>query len=76
MSEIVRPEPDSDTGVTRVLSGEAMTLGTAGQLDPELEARIAKGYPLRKLGLPDDMAEMAVFLASEGRATSPARPSA
>ena len=52
--------------VNVVCPGYTKTPGTAGQLDPELEARIAKSYPLRKLGLPDDVARMAVFLASEG----------
>ena len=52
--------------VNVVCPGYTKTPGTAGQLDPELEARIAKGYPLRKLGLPDDIAKMAVFLASDG----------
>ena len=52
--------------VNVVCPGYTRTPGTAGQIDPELEARIAKGYPLRKLGLPDDVAKMAVFLASDG----------
>ena len=56
------------TASTSMSSARAYTKtqGTAGQLDPELEARIAKSYPLRKLGLPDDVAKMAVFLASDG----------
>lgn len=52
--------------VNCVCPGYTKTPGTEGQLDPELEARIAKGYPLRKIGLPEDVARVAVFLASDG----------
>ena len=32
----------------------------------DLEARIAKGYPLRKLGVPEDIGKVVAFLASDG----------
>ena len=63
---VAREVGRSGIHVNVVCPGYTKTPGTAGQLDPELEARIAKSYPLRKLGLPDDVARMAVFLASEG----------
>ena len=63
---VAREVGRSGIHVNVVCPGYTKTPGTAGQLDPEIEARIAKGYPLRKLGLPDDVAKMAVFLASEG----------
>lgn len=63
---VAREVGRSGIHVNVVCPGYTKTPGTAGQLDPEIEARIAKGYPLRKLGLPDDVAKMAVFLASDG----------
>ena len=63
---VAREVGRSGVHVNVVCPGYTKTPGTAGQLDPELEARIAKSYPLRKLGLPDDVARMAVFLASDG----------
>lgn len=63
---VAREMGRSGIHVNVVCPGYTKTPGTAGQIDPELEARIAKGYPLRKLGLPDDVAKMAVFLASDG----------
>ena len=32
----------------------------------KLEARIAKGYPLRKLGVPEDIGKVVAFLAGDG----------
>ena len=63
---VAREVGRSGIHVNVVCPGYTKTPGTAGQLDPEIEARIAKGYPLRKLGLPDDVAKMAVFLVSDG----------
>lgn len=63
---VAREVGRSGIHVNVVCPGYTKTQGTAGQLDPELEERIAKGYPLRKLGLPDDVAKMAIFLASDG----------
>jgi 3-oxoacyl-[acyl-carrier protein] reductase len=36
-----------------------------GWMTPELEASIAKSYPLRRIGKPEDIAHAAVFFASE-----------
>ena len=63
---VAREVGRSGIHVNVVCPGYTKTPGTAGQIDAELDARIAKGYPLRKLGLPDDVAKMAVFLASDG----------
>ena len=63
---VAREVGRSGIHVNVVCPGYTKTPGTEGQLDAELEARIAKGYPLRKLGLPDDVAKVAVFLASDG----------
>ena len=49
-----------------VCPGYTKTPATAGHVTPELEGRIAQAYPLRKLGLPEDVAKAVVFLASEG----------
>lgn len=52
--------------VNCVCPGYTKTPATEDQLDDELEARISKGYPLRKLGVPEDVARVVVFLASDG----------
>jgi NAD(P)-dependent dehydrogenase (short-subunit alcohol dehydrogenase family) len=52
--------------VNCVCPGFTRTPATAAMLTPELEARIAQGYPLRKLGEPDDVAKVVTFLASDG----------
>jgi 2-hydroxycyclohexanecarboxyl-CoA dehydrogenase len=52
--------------VNCVCPGYTKTPATAGQLDPETEARIVRVYPLRKLGVPDDVAKVVTFLASDG----------
>jgi 3-oxoacyl-[acyl-carrier protein] reductase len=36
-----------------------------GWITPELEQTIAKNTPLRRVGLPEDLADVIVFLASE-----------
>lgn len=52
--------------VNCVCPGFTKTPATVDHLDPELEARIVRFYPLRKLGVPDDVAKVVSFLASEG----------
>lgn len=52
--------------VNVVCPGYTKTPGTDGMLDADLEARIAKGYPLRKLGVPEDIGKVVAFLASDG----------
>jgi 2-hydroxycyclohexanecarboxyl-CoA dehydrogenase len=52
--------------VNCVCPGYTKTPATTDGLTDELEARIAKGYPLRKLGVPEDLGKVVVFLASDG----------
>lgn len=52
--------------VNCVCPGYTKTPGTDGMLDEALEARIAKGYPLRKLGVPEDIGKVVAFLAGDG----------
>ena len=44
------------------------SIGEAVAADPELEARMAKPYPLGRLGRPDDVAPLAVLLCSDAGA--------
>ena len=52
--------------VNCVCPGYTKTPATEGMLDETLEARIAKSYPLRKLGVPEDVGPLVAFLASDG----------
>lgn len=52
--------------VNCVCPGYTKTPATESTLNDELEARIAKAYPLRKLGVPEDIGKVVVFLASDG----------
>ena len=52
--------------VNCVCPGFTKTPATTERLDPDTEARIVKFYPLRKLGLPEDVAKVVTFLASDG----------
>ena len=52
--------------VNCVCPGFTKTPATAERLTPELEARIARLYPLGRLGLPEDVAQAVTFLASDG----------
>jgi len=63
---VAREEGRHGIHVNCVCPGYTKTPGTANMLDPELEARIAKGYPLRKVGVPEDIGRIVAFLASDG----------
>jgi len=52
--------------VNCVAPGFTKTPGTDGMMSEEQEARIARGYPLRKLGTAEEVAPMIVFLLSNG----------
>lgn len=52
--------------VNCVCPGFTKTPATTDRLTDALEERIVKLYPLRKLGVPDDVAKVVTFLASEG----------
>jgi 2-hydroxycyclohexanecarboxyl-CoA dehydrogenase len=55
------PDSDEDVGGLSMWAAEAnKAWGT-----PEMKARIAKAYPLRRIGRPDDIASAVVFLASD-----------
>jgi 2-hydroxycyclohexanecarboxyl-CoA dehydrogenase len=52
--------------VNCVCPGFTKTPATSERLTPDLEERIVKFYPLRKLGVPADVAKVVTFLASDG----------
>lgn len=52
--------------VNCVCPGFTKTPATTERLDPETESRIVRFYPLRKVGVPEDVAKVVTFLASEG----------
>lgn len=52
--------------VNCVCPGFTKTPATAERLTPDLETRIARLYPLGRLGLPADVAKAVTFLASDG----------
>jgi 2-hydroxycyclohexanecarboxyl-CoA dehydrogenase len=52
--------------VNCVCPGFTKTPATTERLTPEMEERIVKLYPLRKLGGPEDVAKVVTFLASDG----------
>jgi 2-hydroxycyclohexanecarboxyl-CoA dehydrogenase len=52
--------------VNCVCPGFTKTPATTERLTPDLEERIVRFYPLRKLGVPEDVAKVVTFLASEG----------
>jgi 2-hydroxycyclohexanecarboxyl-CoA dehydrogenase len=52
--------------VNCVCPGFTKTPATFERLTPDLEDRIVKLYPLRKLGVPEDVAKVVTFLASDG----------
>jgi 2-hydroxycyclohexanecarboxyl-CoA dehydrogenase len=52
--------------VNCVCPGFTKTPATSDRLTPEMEERIVKFYPLRKLGIPEDVAKVVTFLVSDG----------
>ena len=52
--------------VNCVCPGFTKTPATTERLTPDLEERIVRFYPLRKLGVPEDVAKVVTFLASDG----------
>jgi 2-hydroxycyclohexanecarboxyl-CoA dehydrogenase len=52
--------------VNCVCPGFTRTPATTDRLTPEVEERMVKFYPLRKLGTPEDVAKVVTFLASDG----------
>ena len=55
------PDSDEDIGGLSMWVSE----GNRAFSTPEMQARIAKAYPLRRIGKPEDVAQAAVFLASD-----------
>jgi len=55
------PDSDEEIGSLSMWAAEANRAWSA----PEMRARIAKAYPLRRIGRPEDIANAAVFLASD-----------
>lgn len=52
--------------VNCVCPGFTKTPATSERLTPDLEARIVRFYPLGRLGVPEDVAKVVTFLASDG----------
>src|SRR5712692_6213275 len=55
------PASEEDIGGLSMWASE----GNRAFSTPEMQARIAKAYPLRRIGKPEDVAQAAVFLASD-----------
>jgi 2-hydroxycyclohexanecarboxyl-CoA dehydrogenase len=55
------PASDEDFGARSMWAAEANRAWSV----PEMQARIAKAYPLRRIGKPEDVAPAVVFLASD-----------
>jgi 2-hydroxycyclohexanecarboxyl-CoA dehydrogenase len=54
--------------VNCVCPGFTRTPATTDRLTPDVEERIVRLYPLRKLGTPEEVARVVTFLASDGAA--------
>jgi 2-hydroxycyclohexanecarboxyl-CoA dehydrogenase len=54
------PQAEGDFGQGSMWAGEQ-----GSQFPPEMQAKIARGYPLRRLGTPEDVAPAVLFLASD-----------
>jgi len=55
------PASEEDFGSLSMWAAEANRAWSA----PDMQARIAKAYPLRRIGKPEDVAGAVVFLASD-----------
>jgi 2-hydroxycyclohexanecarboxyl-CoA dehydrogenase len=55
------PESDDDIGGLSMWAQDANRAFST----PEMKARIAKAYPLRRVGTPEDVAPAVLFLASD-----------
>ena len=55
------PASEEDFGGLSMWAAEANRAWST----PEMQARIAKAYPLRRIGKPEDVAPAVVFLASD-----------
>ena len=58
------PASDEDFGGLSMWAAEANRAWSA----PDMQARIAKAYPLRRIGKPEDVAPAVLFLASDAAA--------
>jgi 2-hydroxycyclohexanecarboxyl-CoA dehydrogenase len=58
------PASDEDIGGLSMWTADANRAFST----PEMQARIAKAYPLRRIGKPEDVAPTVVFLASSAAA--------
>ncbi|HBN27097.1 MAG TPA: short-chain dehydrogenase [Desulfobacteraceae bacterium] len=54
------PESGDDIGDNSLWAGDMLKIFT-----PEAQARAAKGYPLRKIGKPDEVSKAVIFMASD-----------
>ena len=55
--------------VNSITPGLIQTDINAGKISPENKAKILEGIPLNRLGVPDDVARVCLFLASDPPAT-------
>jgi 2-hydroxycyclohexanecarboxyl-CoA dehydrogenase len=58
------PDSDEEVGIASMWASEELRSWNT----PEMRARIAKLYPLRRIGRPEDVARAVVFLASDAAA--------
>ena len=63
---VAREVGKSGVHLNCVCPGLTSTPGTAPDFDEEMEQRIGKTYPLRKIGVPQDVSRVVVFLTSDG----------
>ena len=66
MRTVIGPREEGSVATVATSGGEDTAPATSERLTPDLEARIARLYPLGRLGLPEDVAKAVTFLASDG----------